>query len=195
MSTLTVSFSDLQARLYESAKTQGWHQVQRSVSDDLILMHSEVSEVYMEAIDGRSATEIYYKDGKPEGIPIEIADLLIRILAFAHSYDIDFQRYVDIAGESDMDGMYDDVPIDVVAASARWHARLSRSMEIWRKGSEVLDLIMSDTYTDGVMVQMAHLWLDVSKWCNIVGIDIMSSIDIKDTFNQTRPWRHGGKRI
>lgn len=49
----------------------------------LLNLHSEVSEAWEEYRNNRGVSEIYYNDSKPEkpeGIPIEITDLLIRVL-------------------------------------------------------------------------------------------------------------------
>ena len=55
-------------------------------------MHSELSEALEEHRNGRAPQEIYYnpeKPDKPEGIPIELADCVVRIFDFCGKYDID----------------------------------------------------------------------------------------------------------
>jgi NTP pyrophosphatase (non-canonical NTP hydrolase) len=53
-------------------------------------MHSELSEMLEEHRDGHQPTETYYTEkGKPEGIPSELADLIIRALHFAGIFGID----------------------------------------------------------------------------------------------------------
>lgn len=73
---------------------KGWndHLDKRSFGDWCTLMHTEITEAYEEYRDGHPLTEIYYSSLaddtggmvqaplKPEGVPIEIADLLIRVL-------------------------------------------------------------------------------------------------------------------
>lgn len=56
----------------------------------LLLIVGEVIEAHEEIRAGRDLTETYHReDGKPEGVPSEVADILIRLLDFAGEYGID----------------------------------------------------------------------------------------------------------
>jgi NTP pyrophosphatase (non-canonical NTP hydrolase) len=57
----------------------------------IALMHSELSEMLEEHRNGREPTETYYSDitRKPEGVPSELADVIIRALHFAGVFGID----------------------------------------------------------------------------------------------------------
>lgn len=66
----------------------------QSPGEDIALMHSELSEALEEIRNGRDLNEIYYNlDGgepdKPEGVPAELADTIIRILGFCERHNID----------------------------------------------------------------------------------------------------------
>lgn len=60
------------------------------------LMHAELSETFEEirvkGING--LTFIRHDDGKPEGVPIELADTCIRIFDFCARYGIDLPRAI-----------------------------------------------------------------------------------------------------
>jgi NTP pyrophosphatase (non-canonical NTP hydrolase) len=61
----------------------------------MALVHSEVSEAVEEWRNGNDFTEVYYGEGeKPEGIPIELADVLIRVFDTAGRYGIDLDSAV-----------------------------------------------------------------------------------------------------
>lgn len=80
---------------YENAVEKGWHEQERSVGDLIALMHSELSEALEEYRNGHDTTEVYYnadKPRKPEGIPIELADCVIRIFDFCGKYGIDLEE-------------------------------------------------------------------------------------------------------
>lgn len=70
----------------------------RNLYEQVALMHSELSEAVEELRNGRGVTEVYYnedKPGKPEGFPVELADVLIRIFDTAGRYGIDLTTAVE----------------------------------------------------------------------------------------------------
>ena len=92
-----MTINDYVNRAYENAKEKGWHEIERSIGDLICLMHSELSEALEEHRNGHSPTEIYYnesKPAKPEGIPVELADCVIRIFDFCGKYDIDLEEAI-----------------------------------------------------------------------------------------------------
>lgn len=61
-------------------------------AEDIALMHSELSEALEEIRNGRALGVTYYnrdKPTKPEGVPPELADVIIRILGFCARHGID----------------------------------------------------------------------------------------------------------
>lgn len=59
------------------------------------MIHAEVSEVLEEFRSGHKATETYYSDdGKPEGVPSEIADVVIYCFIMSDLYGIDLEKAI-----------------------------------------------------------------------------------------------------
>jgi NTP pyrophosphatase (non-canonical NTP hydrolase) len=86
-----VDLRELQRAVHDNAVRHGWWEGDRSFGDIIALMHSELSEAYEEFRHGHGPTEVRSEDGKPEGIPIELADLIIRVLDYCAGAGIDLE--------------------------------------------------------------------------------------------------------
>lgn len=87
------SLAWLQAEARRWAGEKGWID-DRGVGDLMMLMVTELAEAYEEYRDWHEPAEIRIVAGKPEGIPIELADVVIRILSFCGKFEIDLQEAV-----------------------------------------------------------------------------------------------------
>lgn len=90
-----LQLKDFIADVGNNAKAHGFREVNTNASDFVALIHSEASEVLEEFRKGKEATETYYReDGKPEGVPSELADIVIRCFDMADYYGIDLEAAI-----------------------------------------------------------------------------------------------------
>ena len=178
----------LQREAHAIAKDHGWWDEERSFGDLIALVHSELSEA-LEAYRELGTTKTAYTvdaDGaltKPEGVPYELADVVIRVADMAEHYGVDLASTFEAlaAGDSERD-MSMRTFGDWIATC---HASFSLAFAVWEYG---FDGASWQEYLSegchGVQRMAAHY-----------GIDLDAAIEAKMAYNRTRPYRHGGKGL
>jgi NTP pyrophosphatase (non-canonical NTP hydrolase) len=85
------------------ARDKGWWDGEnptsaQAIGAKLALVHSEVSEA-LECVRSRASDGVSLENGKPEGLPIELADAIIRILDLCGALGIDIESAVETKHE------------------------------------------------------------------------------------------------
>jgi len=97
-----MNIKDLAKTVHAMAIKKGWWDepiiggqiIPRSIGDQFANFHSEISEAWEDYRNGKQINVVYHDNDKPEGIPIELADLIIRVLDTCEAYNIDIERAI-----------------------------------------------------------------------------------------------------
>lgn len=185
--------------VHHNAVEHGWWDEERTFGEIIALCHSELSEaleeyrtkrpmLYFVETNGFVVTDMSErKDEKPEGIAVELADCIIRVLDYFGKEELD----VDALMQEAMKAVMCDVPGRIYAATlgdciSRWHLLLSLAYACWCKASG----------THASALRMARCVCEILAWGKVTdGVDFEMILDIKHEYNKTRPYRHGGKAL
>jgi hypothetical protein len=198
------------------SKEHGWLEDPRPYDEITALFHSELSEALEDYRSNHSVTEIYYEvklittgfhgtksvgleelevlkkaDGiagtpKPCGIPIELADFIIRIAQYCGTNNWDLEKAVNSFSES-LDGAVLG-PKGFGEILALLHADISLSYL-----ASIKALPDQDELGTHPLTLLASAWFTTFAFCKVNGIDLDKAIAEKQAYNETRSYRHGGK--
>lgn len=168
--------------------------VERTIPEKLALIHSEIVEAHAEYELGNWSTTLSEK-GKPLGFATEISDVVIRVLDLAGALDISIEK---VLTEPAAHGIPFEPHHSVERFLLKLHDATSATLESYRLGR--LGMNNKETAvgaSQGVVSVPQGLARIVSlcfQFSSVRRIDLDAEIARKHAYNQTRSFRHGGKR-
>lgn len=193
--------------IHENAVAHGWWEEDRTIGEVCALIHSELSEALEEARAARPMMYVmdeyngeyiqnpkYFGAKKPEGIAVELADAVIRVMDWmaycGQEYRLDI---VEEQGER-LEAGYarsETEPEELPEFIAYLHDMVSvihmRLMDInkvrWSRRKK-------KRQTEAMAAAGSVVFL-VNSWLRMQGIQLKEVMEIKHRYNKTRPYKHG----
>lgn len=167
------------SKTHELAKAKGWWDRKRGVPELLCLMHSEIDEAAEQYRLGKPMLW-HGENGKPEGVAVELIDCAIRAFDFVgFTGCTDFYPY--IFAERNLPGTVKGTEFYEIISRA--HESLSTALESHRTGD-----------SEGVLDGIAQCCNWIFAYLGREDICIQGILREKHAYNETRPYRHGGKK-
>lgn len=195
-----MNWNEFAKEVHDNSVAHGWWEDERSIAEIAALCHSELSEALEEYRAGRGM--VWYKcdghvcdelqcDGcdvrnersdKPEGIAVELADCIIRILDWFGKNSLDALALIDEGARGYM--LFQSAEYKTFGEFiGHMHWGLSSSVEA------------NFTYYKNPEKWMGGVIAEIMEWAENNYVDMEEILRIKHEYNKSRPYRHGGKKL
>lgn len=210
---MTHSIADLCERAHTTAKLKGWLDKPRSWAGTTSLMVSELSEALEDYRGNKKLNETYFEFfletgaksilsqenykrlddeqrllAKPCGIPIELADFVIRVAQHCGTEKWDLAHSMDVVSK-----LSEDVKTSPVTDFEELIAEMTLNVSFAYAVGRGISL--PEGYPDEAVSFLAAATQEAFNFCQKNDIDLWAAIEAKEKFNGTRSHRHGGKKI
>lgn len=151
--------------------------------EKVALVHSELSEALEDFRVGKMTTVCRASDGKPEGFPSELADVCIRWWDYLGAYGDEMRLWQNRAISDLQYRAATDLRVQPAKSIPKMIALLHRG--VTRAYDAEGDQIR--------LFEARQSIFEVLAVAEILGIDMTAELRLKQAFNRTRDYRHGGK--
>jgi len=214
---ITMNLIKKAKEVHENAKAHGWWETKREHYEIIALIHSEVSEVLEEYRNNLSYNTIYYEElelsSKPCGIPIELADIYLRILDYIgyfllnanneeeeKAYQLFLNKLRPMFPQVFEAWLYYETDEHVFFKSnfnfAEWIGILHVLVSATPCVTSVQEDQVSHLGEKKLIEHLTSILLYIDYLCiQFKILNFEEALRIKHEYNTTRPYKHGGKKI
>jgi hypothetical protein len=206
-----MTIKELLTEAHTTALAKGWWKKTptgelevRDIEEQLCLFHSEVSEALEAYRDPKhKPNEIWFgEDDKPEGVGIELADLLIRLADSSQANKVAFDEDFLSLSLHELEWNFSIQKVTSYFQSI--HNRISELGKVWIRMNGFADT-KGLVGSSGFIGSIEHVWESLFDMVGMAMREIGNTTDCssdfvercvvtKLTYNQGRPFRHGDKR-
>jgi NTP pyrophosphatase (non-canonical NTP hydrolase) len=191
------SWTEMQEEVRVVNVRNGWFDKPVSFYASMALLHSEISEaleawrrwgvkgVPLESKTGPvGAQDAAYNLPKPEGVPSEFADILIRLLDSCERFGVD-----------GMDDCWSTPAVYTWNFGQERKIEFPDAMNLLHDRVSELSWLYSSTSQPTVRPGFLRILLTLVPLSDTFGVDLEVEYEKKMAYNRQRPYRHGDKRI
>lgn len=209
-----MKYNEFANEVHVNSCAHGWWDDERSVGEIISLCHSEVSEALeeyragrpnvwfkcdggLDSLNCRFKGELHncfktddgigcaWKNSKPEGIAVELADCIIRCFDWFGfmRFDVDALLADAAGGERWMS----DMPIYQLDNFGGFISRLHLDLSLAYR------CFCNASGTYATALRMAVCCNEIFDWAQREGVDMDAILNLKHEYNKGRSYKHGGK--
>jgi NTP pyrophosphatase (non-canonical NTP hydrolase) len=202
---MSKTITEYQEEIGEWAREKGWWDDERNPHTLFALIVCELAEAFEIWRDNYSVYAMFEVDGKPEGVPIDIADAVIRIIEATAYHEINLDRslkeflfdYNDRKTLSEWSDRAHDFGVYYLVENPDEEGEGGPDEDFGEQFMMIANQITSGwgELRSSQPVAYARLLTAFLALARHLELDIEELIEIKMAYNQDRPYRHGGKRV
>ena len=213
-----MNLNEFAREVHENAVAHGFYDPAPSDAETIALIHSEISEAlekwrnnqpmawyecdgpvciphqdeWCAGIDDETGKPCHLRDPKPHGIAVELIDVMLRILDAATAWGLELQEsYWSSSDPYRYADQFYLTPRSIVVG----YALPELVCELHYLMDELYIMRRTRQDAQDIAIKMSIPIYLIYTWLHAQNLDPEALLREKHTYNKTRPYRHGGKRI
>ncbi len=168
-------------RIHENAVAHGFHELDSELTfgEYCALIHEEISEAFSAWRNGEP-DEYVDDDGKPQGVWVELADVVIRIGDLFGALEAELHDETD-----EYKNFYDDIRSTILDGPSEKFSEFTATLH-----NVISHADMAKSNSDAIPELLVAV-IYIFTRADLASIDLDAIIERKHAYNVTRPYKHG----